>query len=161
MGMSMESLDGDAQETAANLVWCSGQIWIHQWVVVVVNETDQVEHVGRITGKKDILDEDWRETVQEDSSSPRSLLRRHVIDFIHLLYIPIVFLLNLRGHFMLIEHVGFLFLVNVAVSASQSPGGWVIWLSPKHQSPCQCTWQGRMRHSLLAFFPHWISSRWA
>lgn len=25
---------------------------------VVVNETDQVEHVGRITGKKDILDED-------------------------------------------------------------------------------------------------------
>lgn len=61
----MESWDGDAQETAANLVWCSGQIWIHQWVVVgkcmaavVVNETDQVEHVGRITGKKDILDED-------------------------------------------------------------------------------------------------------
>lgn len=126
----MKSLDGDAQETTANMVWCSGQIWIHQWMVVgkcmaaaVINETDQAEHVVRTTGKKEGLEGDQRETVQEDSSSPRSFFRRHVTDFIYLLYIPIIFLLNLRGHFMLIEHVGFLFLVNVPVTASQTPGG--------------------------------------
>lgn len=61
----MESLDGDAQETAANMVWCSGQIWIHQWMVVrkcmaavIVNETDQAEHVVRITGQKEGLEGD-------------------------------------------------------------------------------------------------------